>query len=94
TKAELQQLLGGKVPFGPVNSVTDIMGDAHFQLRDMLVELDHPGSDDLFTVAGTPLKMSRTPGGVRHRAPLLGEHTAEVLGQLGDGPPRGREKKR
>ncbi|MEL0082541.1 MAG: CoA transferase, partial [Gammaproteobacteria bacterium] len=62
--------------------VTDILGDAHFQLRDMLVELDHPGVDGKFTVAGTPLKLGLTPGGVRQRAPLLGEHTEEILAQL------------
>ena len=82
TREQLAKRLGGRVPFGPVNDVTDILGDAHFQLRDMLVELEHPGVQGRFTVAGTPVKMSLTPGGVRHRAPTLGEHTEEVLGNL------------
>ena len=82
TREQLKQRLGGIVPFGPVNDVSDILGDAHFQLRDMLVEVEHPGTDSLYTVAGTPLKMTLTPGGVRHRAPLLGEHNGEILGGL------------
>lgn len=85
TRAQLAERLGGKVPFGPVNDVTDILGDAHFQLREMLVELEHPGAEGRFTVAGTPVKMGLTPGRVRHRAPLLGEHTDEILSALRDG---------
>jgi crotonobetainyl-CoA:carnitine CoA-transferase CaiB-like acyl-CoA transferase len=49
----------------------------------MLPKLDHPGSANTFTVAGVPAKLSRTPGSVRCRAPLLGEHTAEVLREAG-----------
>ena len=82
TRQELAQRLGGIVPFGPVNDVTDILGDSHFQLRNMLVELDHPGATGRYTVAGTPVKLSVTPGGVHQPAPMLGQHTGEILGAL------------
>lgn len=83
TKAELAGEIGGKVPFGPVQDVADIVADAHFAIRRMIVSLEHPGSAEPVRVAGTPIKMEKTPGGVRRRAPLLGEHTREVLAGLG-----------
>jgi crotonobetainyl-CoA:carnitine CoA-transferase CaiB-like acyl-CoA transferase len=45
----------------------------------MLVELEQPGSATPVTVAGLPIKLTATPGSVGRRAPLLGEHTAELL---------------
>jgi crotonobetainyl-CoA:carnitine CoA-transferase CaiB-like acyl-CoA transferase len=83
TKRELADILGGHVPFGPVNTVEDIFADAHVKARGMLAEVEHPGSDTPSVIAGTPIRLERTPGGVRHRAPYLGEHTAELLGALG-----------
>lgn len=83
TKAELSQLLGGEIPFGPVFSAADIFADAHFRQRRMLVEVEQPGADRPLTVAGTPVHMSATPGGVQSRAPLTGEHTEETLSFFG-----------
>jgi crotonobetainyl-CoA:carnitine CoA-transferase CaiB-like acyl-CoA transferase len=86
TKQELIALLGGKVPFGPVYDVADIVEDPHFRARGMIVELDQPGSASPVAVAGVAPRLSETPGGVRHRAPLLGEHTDAILAELGCGP--------
>ncbi len=83
TRRELMAMLGGRVPFGPVFDVSDIAADPHFQVREMVVALDHPGSRSKHVVAGVPVRMSRTPGGIRRRAPLLGEHTDQVLAGLG-----------
>jgi crotonobetainyl-CoA:carnitine CoA-transferase CaiB-like acyl-CoA transferase len=83
TKKELMTLLGGQVPFGPVYNVQDIFADPHFRARDMLVSLEHPGRSQPVEVAGVPVKLTDTPGGVYRRAPLLGEHTSEVLAGLG-----------
>ncbi len=82
-KAELGELLGGEIPFGPVLDAADIFGDAHFRQRGMLVEVEQPGADGPLTIANTPVRMSATPGGVRRRAPLTGEHTGEVLADFG-----------
>ena len=76
-------MFGGVIPFGPIYDVSDIFADPHFRIRDMLVDVDQPGSATPVTVAGVPIKMSLTPGRVRHRAPLLGEHTREILGTAG-----------
>jgi crotonobetainyl-CoA:carnitine CoA-transferase CaiB-like acyl-CoA transferase len=79
TKTELAALFGGVIPFGPIYDVADIFADPHFRIRGMLVDVEQPGSATPVKVAGVPIKMSRTPGGVRRRAPLLGEHTREIL---------------
>lgn len=83
TKAELTQLFGGVIPFGPIYDVADIFADPHFALREMLIEVEQPGSATPVKVAGVPIKMSLTPGRVRHRAPLLGEHTRQILAAAG-----------
>jgi crotonobetainyl-CoA:carnitine CoA-transferase CaiB-like acyl-CoA transferase len=84
TKAEIGSALGGKVPFGPVLRVDEIFADAHTLARDMLATVELPGvPEHPLVIAGTAVKMTATPGGVRHRAPLTGEHTATVLADFG-----------
>jgi formyl-CoA transferase len=83
TKAELIEIFGDKVPFGPVFRADDIFADPHFAARNMLVEVEHPGAARPLTIANTPLRMSRTQGGVRRRAPLTGEHTDRILSDFG-----------
>ena len=85
TKRELSGLLGGRVPFGPVNTVADIVADPHVRARGMLAEVEHPGSERPSVVVGTPIRFSATPGGVRRRAPFLGEDTGAILDELGYG---------
>ena len=66
----------------PVYSVDEVFDDPHVQERDMLVELDHPKLGKIKQV-GVPIKFSDTPGEVRSLAPAPGEHTDEVLLELG-----------
>jgi formyl-CoA transferase len=83
TKHALAELLGGDVPFGPVFDAADIFDDSHFRTREMLVEVEQPGAARGLTIAGSPVRMSKTPGGVRRRAPMIGEHTDFTLADLG-----------
>ena len=83
TKAELAAILGGKVPFGPVYKIDEIYADPHFAVRDMLAEVENPGSTTPVRIAGIPVHMTETPGTIRSRPPLLGEHTDSVLGGYG-----------
>jgi len=80
---EISAALGGHVPFGPVFGAREIFADPHFPSRKMLTEVEHPGLERPLTIVDTPIKMSRTSGGIRNRAPLLGEHTNSVLKELG-----------
>jgi formyl-CoA transferase len=83
TKTEIARILGGHVPFGPVFGADDIFADPHFRARHMLAEVEQPGASRTLTIADTPVHMSETPGGVRQRAPLVGEHTDRILSDFG-----------
>lgn len=72
------------VPASPVNTAGQMIADDQVVARDMIVEQEHPTAGKI-RVVGVPVKLSETPGRVRTPAPLLGEHTAEVLGSLGYG---------
>lgn len=85
TKDQIAQALDGRVPFGPVNTAADILADPHMAIREMLAEVEHPGSATPVTIAGTPIRMTRTPGGVHRRAPLAGEDTDALLRAAGLG---------
>ena len=85
SKAELIELLGGKVPFGPVNTVADIVADPHVDSRNMLAQVAHPGSERIGTIANTPIHMSKTQGGVHRRTAILSEDADDVLADAGYG---------
>jgi crotonobetainyl-CoA:carnitine CoA-transferase CaiB-like acyl-CoA transferase len=80
---DVLRALGGRVPVAPVNRVDDIFADPHVHAREMLVEVEQPGSARPVTLAGSAIKLTETPAGVRRRAPLLGEHTDEILAEVG-----------
>lgn len=83
TKEEIASVLGGRVPFGPVYTSAEIFSDPHYAVRQMLVEVEQPGSARAVKIAGVPIKLGDTPGAVRCRAPMLGEHTEEILHACG-----------
>jgi crotonobetainyl-CoA:carnitine CoA-transferase CaiB-like acyl-CoA transferase len=85
SKAELTARLGGVVPFGPVLNAAEIMADPHFRQREMIVPVAYPELDRILEIAGVPVRMTETPGGVHRRAPRLGEHTEAVLREAGFG---------
>jgi CoA:oxalate CoA-transferase len=69
------------LPCGPLNNIAEAAALPQVQARDMLVEVDHPQIGTL-PLANTPVKLSRTPGGIRGTSPALGQHTDEVLRSL------------
>ncbi len=83
TKAEMTERLGGKIPYGPVLQMDEVAADRHFSVREMIVDVEQPGSDAPIGIAGVPVKMTKTPGGIHKRGPFLGEHTAEILRRAG-----------
>ena len=78
----VQVLLAEGVPAGPIHDYRQVFDDPHTLARDMVVEIEHP-VEGTIRALGIPVKLSETPGGVRRAAPLLGQHTAEVLREAG-----------
>ena len=84
TKFEAMDVLNKyDIPCGPILSMKEIAADESLYATGTLVEVDHPTRGKYLTV-GNPIKMSDSPTTVT-RSPLLGEHTDEVLAQLGFG---------
>jgi len=82
TKFEAMDILNKyDIPCGPILSMKEIAADRSLYETGTLVEVDHPTRGSYLTV-GNPIKMSDSPTEVT-RSPLLGEHTDEVLSQLG-----------
>lgn len=98
-RGELAQLLGERlrerpsaewiaafesagVPVGPVNRIGDMLADPQVAARDMVIEVDHPRAGRTRAL-GMPIKFSGAAADHTRPAPLLGQHTAEVLAQLG-----------
>ena len=81
TKQEAMEILAGAgVACGAVLDSAEVLADEHLRGRGMVVDLEHPDRGR-FPMLGNPVHLSDSPTEVR-RAPLLGEHTAEVLGGL------------
>jgi crotonobetainyl-CoA:carnitine CoA-transferase CaiB-like acyl-CoA transferase len=79
-----RRLWDATVPAGPVNSVDEVYADPQVLQREMLQEIAHPGlSSGTVRLAGFPVKMYDTPASARRHPPRLGEHTDEVLAELG-----------
>ena len=70
-----------ELPCAPINTVDKIVNDPQIKAREMIVEVEHPVAGHL-KMAGLPIKMSATPGAVERPAPLLGQHTAELLKEI------------
>jgi crotonobetainyl-CoA:carnitine CoA-transferase CaiB-like acyl-CoA transferase len=70
------------IPVGPIKNVAEALDDPHTHQREMVVEVDHPRLGRMKTL-GVPVKLSETPGKVERAAPLLGQHTWEILQDLG-----------
>jgi crotonobetainyl-CoA:carnitine CoA-transferase CaiB-like acyl-CoA transferase len=80
----LEHLIGFEVPVGPINNVADIFADPHIQERGNLVEIDADGVGPV-TMMGVLPRLSETPGELRRAGPKLGEHTDEILKEMGLG---------
>ncbi len=70
------------VPAGPLLDVLGMHQDPQAVSRHMIVDVEHPVAGTVKTL-GTPVKFHGTPGGVRHAAPVMGQHSREVLQEQG-----------
>ena len=70
------------VPCGVLYSLDQVLADEHVRARGVVREVDHATLGTV-RVTGSPVRFSRTPVRVERAGPLLGEHTREILGELG-----------
>jgi crotonobetainyl-CoA:carnitine CoA-transferase CaiB-like acyl-CoA transferase len=83
TAQALTELEGARLPAGPVMGLAQVLDDPQVKGRALLQYVDYPGAPKPVPLANPAVRLSATPGGIRHRAPALGEHTDEILGELG-----------
>lgn len=93
SKQDLTLMLGGKVPFGPVNDVRDIFADPHVAARAMIETVPHPDPGmPGWRVAANALRFSRTPAPDPGSPPRLNENAGEILADLaGNGSAPGED---
>jgi formyl-CoA transferase len=80
------------VPRGQIYTPLDILRDAHYAARDMIVRMPAAGLDRLVPMPGVVPKFSRTPGQIRHTGPALNEHGDAIRRDLADGGEAPRER--
>jgi formyl-CoA transferase len=78
----LSRLDAAGIPCGPIRNYAEVFADPQVAAREMAVEVEHPTLGAIRSL-GSPIKMSATPLDPRRRAPLLGEHTEQVLRTFG-----------
>jgi crotonobetainyl-CoA:carnitine CoA-transferase CaiB-like acyl-CoA transferase len=78
----LERLIGADVLAAPVNEIPEAARDPQIRHNAMIVTTEHATLGPL-DVTGVPIRMHGTPGSIRRAPPLKGEHTEEVLAELG-----------
>ncbi|HEY3157824.1 MAG TPA: CoA transferase [Vicinamibacterales bacterium] len=80
----LELFEANNIPCGPINDYAQVFQDPQVLARELVVDVEHPTLGAIKSL-GSPIKLSVTPPDVKRRAPLLGEHTDEVLSEAGIG---------
>jgi crotonobetainyl-CoA:carnitine CoA-transferase CaiB-like acyl-CoA transferase len=83
TSEALELLATAKIPAGPVLKPQQTLDDPHINAVGFFEPVEFPGAPKAAPIAKVPVWLSETPGSIRRRAPLLGEHTDQILAELG-----------
>lgn len=82
----LARLAEAKIPAGPINSPREVLADPSIRDAGAFHRVDYPGAPRPVPLVAPPITLSRTPPSVSRRPPMAGEHTDEVLAELGYTP--------
>ncbi|MBL4666694.1 MAG: CoA transferase, partial [Sneathiella sp.] len=83
TDEALNEMGDVRLPCGPVLSPEQVLNDPQLKAMGLMQDIDYPGLAKPAPVTGFPVKMSKSDISIKHRAPTLGEHTDELLSELG-----------
>jgi crotonobetainyl-CoA:carnitine CoA-transferase CaiB-like acyl-CoA transferase len=83
TEQAIAELEKARIPAGPVLDLKQVLKDPQVKARELLRYVEHPGTARPVPLANTAVQLSATPPGIRHRAAALGEHTDEILSEIG-----------
>lgn len=85
SKHWLKGLEARSVSCGPINRLDEVFADEQVKSREMKLKMDHPATGDRpIDLIASPIRMSETPTSYRHSPPILGQHTDEVLREIGE----------
>jgi crotonobetainyl-CoA:carnitine CoA-transferase CaiB-like acyl-CoA transferase len=79
----IAELEAARIPCGPCYNLAEVLSDPQVQSRNLLEQIEYPGGKEPVPIASPPLRLSETPAPKVRRAPMLGEHTDEVLHEIG-----------
>jgi len=79
----LDAMEAARLPAGPIMSPQEVLDDPHVAALGMFQPTEYPGLDKPAPLMVTPVELSLTPGEIRRRPPTLGEHTDQIMAELG-----------
>lgn len=79
----LATLAKANIPAGPVLKPQETLDDPQVEAMGFLQRVEYPGAPRPVPIAKAPVWLSETPGGIRHRPPMVGEHTDRIMAELG-----------
>lgn len=83
SKEVLDTMEKARLPAGPVMSPQDVLDDPHIAAKGLFQAVEYPGLEKPAPLMRTPVELSETPGEIRSRPPTLGEHTDQIMQELG-----------
>jgi crotonobetainyl-CoA:carnitine CoA-transferase CaiB-like acyl-CoA transferase len=83
SKEVLDAMEQARLPAGPIMSPQEVLDDPHVAAKGLFQAVEYPGLDIPAPLMRTPVELSETPGEIRSRPPTLGEHTEQIMSELG-----------